>query len=155
MKMILTIVGPSYKSKDLLTTLKIKKVLKKHKKQLCLVWFLHVILWANDINKVMNLKLFLFAQYLNAFNNYPWNYDSYFFAVKYLLTKLSSNMNSLYTFPWAFMVQFTSNFYSPSNFPNRRITLLYTYNYFIHRVCCFCMLFISSGSFETCSTWKT
>ncbi|KAG5586815.1 hypothetical protein H5410_047249, partial [Solanum commersonii] len=41
---------------------------------------------------------------LNAFNNYPWGYDGYFLTVKYLLTKLSSNTNNLYGFPWAFMV---------------------------------------------------
>ncbi|KAF3648856.1 hypothetical protein FXO37_19238 [Capsicum annuum] len=38
------------------------------------------------------------------FNNYPWGYGSYYLTVQYLLTKLSTEMIILYSFPWAFMV---------------------------------------------------
>ncbi|KAG5573787.1 hypothetical protein H5410_063553 [Solanum commersonii] len=87
-----------------------KKVLKKHKERLCLVWFVHAILWAKDINNVIDLSLFVFAQDLDAFNNYPWGNDSYFLTVEYLVSKLSPKTNNLYGFPWTFLVNFTSNF---------------------------------------------
>jgi len=107
---LLAIIGPSYKAKDLIEDLQSKKVLKKHKERLCLVWFVHAILWAKDINNVIDLSLFVLAQDLDAFNNYPWGNDSYFLTVEYLVSKLSPKTNNLYGFPWAFMVNFTSNF---------------------------------------------
>ncbi|KAH0659568.1 hypothetical protein KY289_028316 [Solanum tuberosum] len=100
---LLAIIGPSYKAKDLIEDLQSKKVLKKHKKRLCLVWFVHAILWAKDINNVIDLSLFVLAQDLDAFNNYPWGNDSYFLTVEYLVSKLSPKTNNLYGFPWAFM----------------------------------------------------
>ncbi|KAH0699093.1 hypothetical protein KY284_013308 [Solanum tuberosum] len=100
---LLAIIGPSYKAKDLIEDLQSKKVLKKHKERLCLVWFVHVILWAKDINNVIDLSLFVLAQDLDAFNNYPWGNDSYFLTVEYLVSKLSPKTNNLYGFPWAFM----------------------------------------------------
>ncbi|KAH0731586.1 hypothetical protein KY289_002774 [Solanum tuberosum] len=100
---LLAIIGPSYKAKDLIEDLQSKKVLKKHKERLCLVWFVHAILWAKDINNVIDLSLFVLAQDLDAFNNYPWGNDSYFLTVEYLVSKLSPKTNNLYGFPWAFM----------------------------------------------------
>uniref|UniRef100_M1CCK5 DUF1985 domain-containing protein n=1 Tax=Solanum tuberosum TaxID=4113 RepID=M1CCK5_SOLTU len=100
---LLAIIGPSYKAKDLIEDLQSKKVLKKHKERMCLVWFVHAILWAKDINNVIDLSLFVLAQDLDAFNNYPWGNDSYFLTVEYLVSKLSPKTNNLYGFPWAFM----------------------------------------------------
>ncbi|KAH0658941.1 hypothetical protein KY285_027490 [Solanum tuberosum] len=100
---LLAIIGPSYKAKDLIEDLQSKKVLKKHKERLCLVWFVHANLWAKDINNVIELSLFVLAQDLDAFNNYPWGNDSYFLTVEYLVSKLSPKTNNLYDFPWAFM----------------------------------------------------
>lgn len=40
---LLAIIGPSYKAKDLIENLHSKKILKKHKERLCLVWFVHAI----------------------------------------------------------------------------------------------------------------
>ncbi|KAG5601872.1 hypothetical protein H5410_033242 [Solanum commersonii] len=54
---LLPIIGPSYKAKDLIEDLQSKKILKKHKERLCLVWFVHVILWAEDINNVTMVHL--------------------------------------------------------------------------------------------------
>ncbi|KAG5591305.1 hypothetical protein H5410_041819 [Solanum commersonii] len=76
---LLAIIGPSYKAKDLIEDLQSKKVLKKHR------------------------DLFVLAQDLDAFNNYPWGNDSYFLTVEYLVSKLSSKTNNLYGFSWAFM----------------------------------------------------
>ncbi|KAH0753935.1 hypothetical protein KY290_024205 [Solanum tuberosum] len=56
-----------------------------------------------DINNVIDLSLFVLAQDLDAFNNYPWGNDSYFLTVEYLMSKLSPKTNNLYGFPWAFM----------------------------------------------------
>ncbi|KAH0746449.1 hypothetical protein KY285_008106 [Solanum tuberosum] len=50
-----------------------------------------------------DLSLFVLAQDLDAFNNYPWGNDSYFLTVEYLVSKLSPKTNNLYGFPWAFM----------------------------------------------------
>ncbi|KAG5596069.1 hypothetical protein H5410_037301 [Solanum commersonii] len=100
---LLAIIGPSYKAKDLIEDLQSKKVLKKHKERLWLVWFVHAILWAKDINNVIDLSLFVLAQDLDAFNNYPRGNDSYFLIVEYLVSKLSPKTNNLYGFPWAFM----------------------------------------------------
>ncbi|KAH0673934.1 hypothetical protein KY290_026183 [Solanum tuberosum] len=100
---LLAIIGPSYKAKDLIEDLQSKKVLKKHKERLCLVWFVHAILWAKDINNVIDLSLFVLAQDLDAFNNYPWGNNSYFVTVEYFLSKLSPKTNNLYGFSWAFM----------------------------------------------------
>ncbi|WMV20891.1 hypothetical protein MTR67_014276 [Solanum verrucosum] len=100
---LLAIIGPSYKAKDLIEDLQSEKVLKKHKERLCLVWFVHVILWAKDINNVIDLSLFVLAQDLDAFNNYPWSDNSYFLTVEHLVSKLSPKTNNLNGFPWAFM----------------------------------------------------
>ncbi|WMV53225.1 hypothetical protein MTR67_046610 [Solanum verrucosum] len=100
---LLAIIGPSYKAKDLIEDLQSKKVLKKHKERLCLVWFVHAILWAKDINNVIDLSLFVLAQDLDAFNNYPWGNNSYFLTIEYLMSKLSPKTTNLYGFPWAFM----------------------------------------------------
>ncbi|KAH0689196.1 hypothetical protein KY289_016554 [Solanum tuberosum] len=100
---LLAIIGPSYKAKDLIEDLQSKKKLKKHKERLCLVWFVHAILWAKDINNVIDLSLFVLAQDLDAFNNYPWGNDSYFLTIEYLVSKLSPKTNNLYGFPWSFM----------------------------------------------------
>ncbi|KAG5601714.1 hypothetical protein H5410_033084 [Solanum commersonii] len=61
---LLAIIGPSYKAKDLIKDLQSKK--------------------AKDINNVIDLSLFVLAQDLDAFNNYPWGNDSYFLTVEYL-----------------------------------------------------------------------
>ncbi|KAH0670091.1 hypothetical protein KY289_024584 [Solanum tuberosum] len=79
---LLAIIGPSYKAKDLIKDFQSKKVLKRHKERLCLVWFVHAILWAKGINNVIDLSLFVLAQDLDAFNNYPWGNDSYFLTVE-------------------------------------------------------------------------
>ncbi|PHU10293.1 hypothetical protein BC332_22153 [Capsicum chinense] len=43
---LVSIVGPSFKNKNLIEALKGKGLSKKHKQSLCLVWFVHNILWA-------------------------------------------------------------------------------------------------------------
>ncbi|KAH0715102.1 hypothetical protein KY284_008007 [Solanum tuberosum] len=40
---------------------------------------------------------------IEAFNNYPWDYDSYKLIGKYLLAPLSPKINNLFGFPWNFM----------------------------------------------------
>ncbi|PHU04810.1 hypothetical protein BC332_25632 [Capsicum chinense] len=54
---LVSIIGPSFKIKNLTETLKGKELSKKHKKSLCLVWFVHNVLWARDVNNNISLDL--------------------------------------------------------------------------------------------------
>ncbi|PHU06859.1 hypothetical protein BC332_23348 [Capsicum chinense] len=97
------IVGPSFKNKNLLEALKGKGLSKNHKQSLCLVWFVHNILWARDVNKNISLSLIKLSEDLEAFSSYPWGYESFKMTVKYLLTPLAPKTVNLYGFPWDFM----------------------------------------------------
>ncbi|PHU29290.1 hypothetical protein BC332_01383 [Capsicum chinense] len=99
---LVSIVGPGFKNKNLIEALKVKGLSKKHKQSLCLVWFVHNILWARDVNNI-SLGLIKLFEDLEAFNNYPWEYESFKIIVKYLLTPLAPKTVNLYGFPWAFM----------------------------------------------------
>ncbi|PHU26972.1 hypothetical protein BC332_05304 [Capsicum chinense] len=100
---LVSIVGPSFKNKNLIEALKGKGLSKKHKQSLCLVCFVHNILWARDVNNNISLGLIKLSEDLEAFNKYPWGYESFKITVKYLLTPLAPKTVNLYGFPWAFM----------------------------------------------------
>ncbi|PHU16114.1 hypothetical protein BC332_17319 [Capsicum chinense] len=100
---LVSIVGPSFKNKNLIEALKGKGISKKHKQSLCLVWFVHNVLWARDVNNNISLGLINLSEDLEAFNNYPWGYKSFKMTVEYLLTPLTPKTVNLYGFPWAFM----------------------------------------------------
>ncbi|PHU01559.1 hypothetical protein BC332_31346 [Capsicum chinense] len=68
---LVSIVGPSFKNKNLIEVLKGKGLSKKHKQLLCLVWFVHNILWARDVNNNISLGLIKLSEDLEAFNSYP------------------------------------------------------------------------------------
>ncbi|KAG5627958.1 hypothetical protein H5410_013176 [Solanum commersonii] len=79
---LLAIIGPSNKAKDLIEDLQSKKVLKKHKERLCLVWFVHAILWAKDINNYLVSKL---SPKTNNLYGFPWAFMAWEFeAIPYL-----------------------------------------------------------------------
>ncbi|KAM3247346.1 hypothetical protein P3L10_009113 [Capsicum annuum] len=101
---LVSIVGPSFKNKNLIEALKGKGLSKKHKQSLCLVWFVHNILWARDVNNNISLGLIKLSEDLEAFNSYPWGYESFKITVKYWLTSLAPKTVNLYGFPWAFML---------------------------------------------------
>ncbi|PHU30207.1 hypothetical protein BC332_02300 [Capsicum chinense] len=92
---------------DLTEALKGKRLSKKHKQSLCLVWFVHNVRWARDVNNNIPLDLIKLSGDLEAFNSYPWGYESYQMTVKYLLTPLTPRTVNLYGFSWAFMVNVT------------------------------------------------
>ncbi|PHU01826.1 hypothetical protein BC332_27077 [Capsicum chinense] len=100
---LISIVGPSFKNKNLTEALKVKGLSKKHKQSLCLVWFVHNVLWARDVNNNISLILINLSEDLEAFNNYPWGYESFKMTVEYLLTPLTPKAVNLYGFSWAFM----------------------------------------------------
>ncbi|PHU05237.1 hypothetical protein BC332_26059 [Capsicum chinense] len=104
---LLSLVCPSFKNINLIEALKGKRLSKKHKQSLCLVWFVHNVLWARDVNNNILLDLIKLAEDLKAFNSYPWGYESFKTTVKYLLTSLMPRTVNLYGFPWAFMVDVT------------------------------------------------
>ncbi|KAM3288926.1 hypothetical protein P3S67_022356 [Capsicum chacoense] len=94
---LLGIVGTSYKVK--IADLKNKDIPKHYKEKLCLVWFVHSILLARDVKKVIERDLLAFADDFGKFNDYPWGYDSYYLTVKYLLKELKPKTTTLYGFP--------------------------------------------------------
>ncbi|PHU15193.1 hypothetical protein BC332_16398 [Capsicum chinense] len=100
---LVSIVGRSFKNKKLIEALKGKELSKKHKQSLCLVWFLHNILWARDINNNISVGLIKLSEDLEAFNSYPWGYESFKMTVQYLLTPLAPKTINLYGLSWAFM----------------------------------------------------
>ncbi|PHT98875.1 hypothetical protein BC332_32203 [Capsicum chinense] len=103
---LVSIVGPSFKNKNLIKALKGKGLSKKNKQSLCLVWFVHNVLWARDVNNNIILGLINLSEDLEAFNNYPWGYERFKMTVEYLLTPLTPKTVNLYGFPWAFMVDY-------------------------------------------------
>ncbi|PHU30245.1 hypothetical protein BC332_02338 [Capsicum chinense] len=105
---MVSIVGPSFKNKNLMEALKGTELSKKHKQSLCLVWFVHNVLWARDVNNNMSLDLVNLSEDLEAFNNYPWGYERFKMTVEYFLTPLTQKTVNLYGFPWAFMVDVTA-----------------------------------------------
>ncbi|KAM3356014.1 hypothetical protein P3S68_022728 [Capsicum galapagoense] len=100
---LVSIVVPSFKNKNFIEALKGKGLSKKHKQSLCLIWFVHNILWARDVNNKISLNLINLSENLEAFNSYHWGYESFKMTVKYLLTPLAPKTVNLYCFPWAFM----------------------------------------------------
>ncbi|PHU13649.1 hypothetical protein BC332_14854 [Capsicum chinense] len=99
-----SIVGPSFKNKNLIEALKDKGLSKMHKQSLCFVWFVHNVLWARNINNNISLDLINLSDDLEAFNSYPWGYENFKMTVEYLLTPLTPKTVNLYGFPWAFMI---------------------------------------------------
>ncbi|PHU30341.1 hypothetical protein BC332_02434 [Capsicum chinense] len=93
----------NFKSKNLIEALKGKGLSKKHKQSLCLVWFVHNILLVRDVKNNISLGLIMLSEDLEAFNSYPWGYESFKMTVKYLLTSLAPKTVNLHGFPWAFM----------------------------------------------------
>ncbi|KAM3398390.1 hypothetical protein P3S68_001905 [Capsicum galapagoense] len=100
---LLGIVGPSYKVKDLIADLKNKDIPKHYRKKLCLVWFVHSVLLARDVKKVIERDFLALFDDFGKFNDYPWGYDSYYLTIKYLLKELKPKTTTLCIFPWAFM----------------------------------------------------
>ncbi|KAF3652030.1 putative glycerol-3-phosphate 2-O-acyltransferase 6-like [Capsicum annuum] len=100
---LVSIVGPRFKNKNLIEALKGKGLSKKHKQSLYLVWFVHNVLWARDVNNNISLYLINLSENLEAFNRYPWGYESFTMTVEYFLTPLTPKTVNLYGFPWAFM----------------------------------------------------
>ncbi|PHU13352.1 hypothetical protein BC332_14557 [Capsicum chinense] len=60
---------------------------------------------ARDVNNNISLGLINLSEDLEAFNSYPWGYESFKMTVEYLLTPLTPKTVKLYGFPWAFMAK--------------------------------------------------
>ncbi|PHU28974.1 hypothetical protein BC332_01067 [Capsicum chinense] len=68
---LVSIVSPSFKNKNLIEALKSKRISKKNKQSLCLVWFIHNILKVRDVNNSISIRLIKLSEDLEAFNIYP------------------------------------------------------------------------------------
>ncbi|KAM3341590.1 hypothetical protein P3S68_026556 [Capsicum galapagoense] len=95
---LLGIVGRSYKVKDLIVDHKNKDIPKHYREKLCLVWFLHSVLLARDVKKVIERDFLALADDFRKFNDYPWGYDSYYLTIEYLLKELKPKTTILYGF---------------------------------------------------------
>ncbi|KAH0729654.1 hypothetical protein KY289_000842 [Solanum tuberosum] len=100
---LVSLVGTSFKNLDLIYLLNVDDTSRKHKESLCLLWFVHNVLLAKDLNNNISLKWVNLSQDIEAFNNYPWGHESFELTVKYLLKPLGPKTNNLFGFPWAFM----------------------------------------------------
>ncbi|PHU20901.1 hypothetical protein BC332_12052 [Capsicum chinense] len=66
---LVSFIGPSFKNKNLIETLKGKGLSKNHKQSLCLVWFVHNILWARYVSNNISLCLIKLSEDLDAFTS--------------------------------------------------------------------------------------
>ncbi|KAG5615472.1 hypothetical protein H5410_015296 [Solanum commersonii] len=80
------------------------RYIKEAHRVIVLTWFVHNVLIPKDVNNNIPLNWMKFFEDIEAFNNYHWGHDNYKLTVKYLLAPLSPKINSLFGFPWAFMV---------------------------------------------------
>ncbi|KAH0658048.1 hypothetical protein KY289_026796 [Solanum tuberosum] len=100
---LMSLVGTSFKNSDLIFLLNVEDIPRKHKESLCVLWFVHNLLLAKDLNNNISLKWVNLSQDIEAFNNYPWGHESFELTVKYLLKPLGPKTNNLFGFPCAFM----------------------------------------------------
>ncbi|KAH0652559.1 hypothetical protein KY289_030237 [Solanum tuberosum] len=100
---LMSLVGTSFKNPDLIYLLNVEDTPRKHKESLCLLWFVHNVLLAKDLNNNISLKCVNLSQDIEAFNNYPWGHESFELTIKYLLKPLGLKTNNLFGFPRAFM----------------------------------------------------
>ncbi|KAH0719176.1 hypothetical protein KY285_015207 [Solanum tuberosum] len=69
---LMSLVGTSFKNPDLIYLLNVEDTPRKHKESLCLLWFVHNVLLAKDLNNNISLKWVNLSQDIEAFNNYPF-----------------------------------------------------------------------------------
>ncbi|KAM3235381.1 hypothetical protein P3L10_015417 [Capsicum annuum] len=117
---LVSIVGPIFKNKNLMEMLKGNGLSKKHKQSLCLVWFVHNILWARDVNSNISPSLLNLSENLEAFNSYPWGYESFKITVEYLLTLLTPKAVNSYGFHGPSWKKFHESIVHPSLVPTNR-----------------------------------
>ncbi|KAG5627696.1 hypothetical protein H5410_012914 [Solanum commersonii] len=101
---LMSLVGTSFKNPNLIYLLNADDTPRKHKESLCLLWFVHNVLLAKDLNNNISLKWVNLSRDIEAFKNYPWGHESFELTVKYLLKPLGPKINNLFDFPWDFMV---------------------------------------------------
>ncbi|KAH0725358.1 hypothetical protein KY284_001223 [Solanum tuberosum] len=99
---LVSLVGISFKNFDLIYLLNVEDTSRKHKESLCLLWFVHNVLLAKDLNNI-SLKWVNLSQDIETFNNYHWGHESFELTVKYLLKPLGPKTNNLFGLSRAFM----------------------------------------------------
>ena len=89
---------------------------KDQKFKCCLLWFLHTMLLAKDLTKVVDRKLIRMIDSLSFFEKYPWGKETFQLTMDYLKKKSDLKKQkevfdekqkasyALFGFPWAFMV---------------------------------------------------
>ncbi|KAF3667371.1 hypothetical protein FXO37_10054 [Capsicum annuum] len=78
-----------------LADLKDKDIPKHCREKLCLVWFVHSILLAKDIRKVLKDDFLVLADDFDKFNDYPWGYNRLGHVKPFLPSESSSRITQI------------------------------------------------------------
>ncbi|KAM3217638.1 hypothetical protein P3L10_027081 [Capsicum annuum] len=89
---------------------------KEDKFKCCLVWFVHCILLARDLSKIVDIDTIKMVDNLSFFEKYPWGKESFSLTLDYLKKRINFSRQkktfetkgvssyALYRFSWAFMI---------------------------------------------------
>ncbi|KAM3249526.1 hypothetical protein P3L10_011296 [Capsicum annuum] len=103
-------------AKRLLKLIRGGRLDKEDKFKCCLVWFVHCILLARDLSKIVDIDTIKMVDNLGFFEKYSWGKESFSLTLDYLKKQIDFNrqkktfetkgvsLYALYGFPWAFMI---------------------------------------------------
>ncbi|KAM3220457.1 hypothetical protein P3L10_024988 [Capsicum annuum] len=89
---------------------------KENKFKCCLVWFVHCILLARDLSKIVDIDTIKMVDNLGFFEKYPWGKESFSLNLDYLKKRIDFSrqkktfetkgvsLYALYEFFWVFMI---------------------------------------------------
>ncbi|KAM3397276.1 hypothetical protein P3S68_000788 [Capsicum galapagoense] len=114
----------SVNAKRLLKLIRGGRLDKEDKFKCCLVWFVHCILLARDLSKIVDIYTIKMVNNLGFFEKYPWGKKSFSLTLDYLKKRIDFSRQkktfetkgvssySLYGFPWAFMIWIYEAFFA-------------------------------------------
>ncbi|KAM3325087.1 hypothetical protein P3S67_000211 [Capsicum chacoense] len=106
----------SVNAKRLLKLIRGGRLDKEDKFECCLVWFVHCILLARDLSKIVDIDTIKIVDNLSFFEKYPWGKELFSLTLDYLKKRINFSRQkktfetkgvssyALYEFFWAFMV---------------------------------------------------
>ncbi|KAM3340137.1 hypothetical protein P3S68_030007 [Capsicum galapagoense] len=106
----------SVNAKRLLKLIRGRRLDKEDKFKCCLVWFVHCILLARDLSKIVDIDTIKMVDNLGFFEKYPWGKESFSLTLDYLKKQIYFSRQkktfetkrvssyALYEFSWAFMI---------------------------------------------------
>ncbi|KAM3322421.1 hypothetical protein P3S67_003572 [Capsicum chacoense] len=103
-------------AKRLLKLIRGGRLDKEDKFKCCLVWFVHCILLARNLSKIVDIDTIKMVDNLGFFEKYRWGKKSFSLTLEYLKKRIEFSRQkktfetkgvssyALYGFPWAFMI---------------------------------------------------